>query len=610
MDYEQWTPLGRGDPLKNDPTYDYVPPVLDRVHYWIDPASRKPDASLPGETHKTEILVLGVSSKKPSTSTSVIADSRRDTYDPFLKFVEGPKFGMQNNYQRMSRPHYSMSPSYYGSHVYSNKNKQTEYLSNKNEQRVPYTMLMPPPVPDKDPLQSEMMTYKQAFNSLTTTEYPNLRTTVKPSTNAALTSGTSSFTIQQSNLLFHSSTLGSQDEFRDKGQFGALGAPSSQVTWRTPLASPPESTKSILKNQKPQSSESYMEIQQTFLPHNSSNTKPNSVTSVLKEESHSIMHKGHVTDDDLDIQNTYVNIGKPEAQMHSPTDMEISSVSVEPPHIPLRQTPVLMRPSTSPNMMHLSTDLTQMNYKNPTSMMTKLQITPMTLQTLQTIQTMKAPPISQPPPMSFTKRPTSSLLGLLQKESTLSTTKLSLTSSAEVMSKPKPTITGMFTTPTPTITTTVTSLTTDPLFKHYKQPTEPLKGPMYLIIQGHSKVKTYGPGKQIHGIAVQESNEIPSEEKDEYTVKHLHGYNKKDGNEGRPRQGRSSKLQTLFHVVQTGLGAIDFSETAANRRKDDDVQEAQLVVRYDVSAQTDTTSERYYKGIVESGDMARNIKDD
>lgn len=34
MDFEQWTPLGRGDPLKNDPTFDYLPPVLDKVHYW------------------------------------------------------------------------------------------------------------------------------------------------------------------------------------------------------------------------------------------------------------------------------------------------------------------------------------------------------------------------------------------------------------------------------------------------------------------------------------------------------------------------------------------------------------------------------------------------
>jgi hypothetical protein len=59
--------------------------------------------------------------------------------------------------------------------------------------------------------------------------------------------------------------------------------------------------------------------------------------------------------------------------------------------------------------------------------------------------------------------------------------------------------------------TTAPSLTTDPLFSHYKQPVQPLRGPMYLIIQGHSKVKTYGANKQqnsYHGIPIQESNDI------------------------------------------------------------------------------------------------------
>lgn len=37
MDFEEWKPLGRGDPLKNDPTFDYLPPVLDRVLYWKSP---------------------------------------------------------------------------------------------------------------------------------------------------------------------------------------------------------------------------------------------------------------------------------------------------------------------------------------------------------------------------------------------------------------------------------------------------------------------------------------------------------------------------------------------------------------------------------------------
>lgn len=58
MEYNEWTPVGRGDPLKNDPTYDYSPPVLDRVRYWDS-----------GKDKSSDILLLGVSSKKTPTLT-------------------------------------------------------------------------------------------------------------------------------------------------------------------------------------------------------------------------------------------------------------------------------------------------------------------------------------------------------------------------------------------------------------------------------------------------------------------------------------------------------------------------------------------------------------
>lgn len=57
MEYNEWTPVGRGDPLKNDPTYDYSPPVLDRVRYWES-----------GKDKSGDILLLGVSSKKAPLS--------------------------------------------------------------------------------------------------------------------------------------------------------------------------------------------------------------------------------------------------------------------------------------------------------------------------------------------------------------------------------------------------------------------------------------------------------------------------------------------------------------------------------------------------------------
>ncbi|XP_055548718.1 uncharacterized protein LOC129732168 [Wyeomyia smithii] len=59
MEYNEWHPVGRGDPLKNDPTYDYSPPVLERVRYWPENMANKDKNS--------DILLLGVPSKKSSS---------------------------------------------------------------------------------------------------------------------------------------------------------------------------------------------------------------------------------------------------------------------------------------------------------------------------------------------------------------------------------------------------------------------------------------------------------------------------------------------------------------------------------------------------------------
>lgn len=57
----EWRPVGHSDPLKNDPTFDYSPPVLDRVRYWADHSTATGQTN--GIKEKKEILVLGVPSK-------------------------------------------------------------------------------------------------------------------------------------------------------------------------------------------------------------------------------------------------------------------------------------------------------------------------------------------------------------------------------------------------------------------------------------------------------------------------------------------------------------------------------------------------------------------
>lgn len=133
MEYDEWTPLGRGDPLKNDPTYDYVPPVLDRVHYWVDPAARTPDPPLSTSSPPSSVVVLGSSNAKkttpkPDTRKTPHADSRRDYYDPLVHFIDGPKFSSGGG---RIRPQYIPV--------------QNNYYSFRPPQRPPYTMLVPPP---------------------------------------------------------------------------------------------------------------------------------------------------------------------------------------------------------------------------------------------------------------------------------------------------------------------------------------------------------------------------------------------------------------------------------------------------------------------------------
>jgi hypothetical protein len=84
----EWTPVGRGDPLK-DPTFDYMPPMLDRVRYWGEGSSSK---------NKNDILLLGVPSKKQHA-----AKKEKFTYGPIKRtYYSGP-----NPYQsHFSSPHH------------------------------------------------------------------------------------------------------------------------------------------------------------------------------------------------------------------------------------------------------------------------------------------------------------------------------------------------------------------------------------------------------------------------------------------------------------------------------------------------------------------------
>uniref|UniRef100_A0A182PCX9 Uncharacterized protein n=1 Tax=Anopheles epiroticus TaxID=199890 RepID=A0A182PCX9_9DIPT len=100
LEYNEWLPVGRGDPLKNDPTYDYSPPVLDRVRYWSDSAKEK--------TSGNDILLLGVPSKK---TVGVSKDWN--------------SIPLRRNYYSPGHQHHAVAAS---------------------QNQLPHTVLMPPPL--------------------------------------------------------------------------------------------------------------------------------------------------------------------------------------------------------------------------------------------------------------------------------------------------------------------------------------------------------------------------------------------------------------------------------------------------------------------------------
>ncbi|KYN35922.1 hypothetical protein ALC56_09713 [Trachymyrmex septentrionalis] len=153
MDYDEWTPLGRGDPLKNNPTFDYVPPVLDKVQYWLDSQQHTTEPST-----KRDILVLGVTAKKTSPKIP----------EQFLKFVDGPKFTRTGSQDSISyRNDFTGSTGAEPPKIVRTTNFRNGLIDYRNQNRLqslpasyypspyysqkikPYTMMMPPPMVQK-----------------------------------------------------------------------------------------------------------------------------------------------------------------------------------------------------------------------------------------------------------------------------------------------------------------------------------------------------------------------------------------------------------------------------------------------------------------------------
>ncbi|XP_069682958.1 uncharacterized protein [Periplaneta americana] len=439
MEYDEWTPLGRGDPLKNDPTYDYVPPVLERVHYWIEPSSRTPDPPIPTLGHASkEPEISRLSQKRPTEEThkdseNSSADSRRDIYDPFfLKFVDGPKFSstQHRNHQHYYHHHYGRRPS---STVSQQSNSPSSIQRTHH-----YLPSFPPYHSYQHKNQQKQRPYENhALSDRQHTKY-NQRTTIESSNSSSVSQSerlrpTMEAPMFQTELHHHHN----EQEQQPRPPYTMLVPPPLQI---------PNSFTSMSDTLKP--NQVAEQIKMTTQP-------------PVSLEQANLVYQQTSTTPTLDWK---------EGKTQLATIAAASSQVTWKAPLPTKHDKYHYQAPYSATTIH--------SYRNPSLLYSpNVEVLPST-----ELQFSDNNNINYP--------------------------------AANNKTQPQQWSTNMMVTTMPPSTlamTTASSLTTDPLFSHYKQPAEPLRGPMYLIIQGHSKVKTYGANKHqnsYHGIPIQESNDI------------------------------------------------------------------------------------------------------
>ncbi|GLH15988.1 Uncharacterized protein GBIM_20374 [Gryllus bimaculatus] len=403
MDYDEWTPLGRRDPLKNDPTYDYVPPVLERVHYWIEPSSRTPDPP----TLSAQRAEQSPAPRPPNSPTPEAEAAPPDAHDPFLQFVDGPKFASTHQHQFYTAHHHHRPHQHQHPHPH------------------PYPM----PLLEGTAIQQKLSPADNSYNNSNGYRQQS----------ASINQLSPSMGVQIYISSEETSTTTAKNMFATNLKDPVR--PQQQRPPYTMLIPPPllPNIYSVSEYQSTADDHSTILPLQMYTPGTS--TQP----SITQEEANLVFH---ATMADWKTDKTQL------ATVAENNDLTLTT------SIPVNEVKNPKTPFFTENQVFTNADKTDHDAN-----------------------------------IGF-------LHSLLQNEMVPS----------QQDQHYDHLNTALATTATSTEKTSTSSLlTTDPLFSHYKQPAEPLRGPMYLIIQGHSKVKTYGANKQhssFHGIPIQVSNEI------------------------------------------------------------------------------------------------------
>ncbi|EDW77317.2 uncharacterized protein Dwil_GK18238 [Drosophila willistoni] len=398
----EWRPLGHGDPLQKDPTYDYSPPALERVRYWAEnngsgqsnPEARKkelPPEVLRNKT-KSEILLLGVASERErATRTGQHQHQHQSKYPPI---------------------------------------RRSYYAPQQQQQYMPHTHLMPPP-----PMAMMMKGMEYRTGSASPSPYHISMSHISSSSKQPMSS-TSTATHH-----YYSSP--------------------STSNWMTPhrMTYSPDAY-----NQESMQHFSYSRPQT-----NSVSYSPNSLQTHHSKPVSSVHRKPWLHEL---LQKELV---KPKVKPTMPATKYLMGTTKP---FTMAYTPVSFVPGpptiAGPTVVSPSENQVSSEFR-PVMLSTMITATPTTTTTTTTTSTT---------PMPIYQRPTTVPNSMATASYTGYTgTRLLIPQTSNLAQRP--TVATAF-------DSDAASQTTDSLFSHYKQPQKAVLGPAYLIIEGHSKVKTYG----------------------------------------------------------------------------------------------------------------------
>ncbi|XP_037708546.1 mucin-2 [Drosophila subpulchrella] len=444
----EWRPLGHGDPLQKDPTYDYSPPALERVRYWAEnnstgqsnPEARKkelPPEVLRNKT-KSEVLLLGVASERVRVPHS-------HSYPPVgLTHNQQHQQQQQAKYAAIRRSYYAPTQQQHG--------PQTQHMPShfNAQQHMPPTHLMPPPMMMiKSSGAPPHLEYRHSMMATgAPTSYMSLNHMSSPTPKSPMTSS-----VIYHQPMGHHTSLSSSTPWM-------TSMPPHRLSYSDPHLQESMHTYSFSRPHHHQ--QSMMSYSPNSLPGLQSGSK----TGLRKPWLHELLQKEVVVTSKPKVKPTMpatkylMGTSKPHHPL-PPMGMGISST--RPPFTYAPVTFVPGPPTIAVPTVATRQELQPEIYISPTPQTSNPGFRPMLMTSTTTVGTT---PSTTTPIYHRTSTTTTSNRLLIPQTSNLAQR--------------------------PTVAPAPSEPTTDSLFSHYKQPPKPLMGPMYLIIEGHSKVKTYG----------------------------------------------------------------------------------------------------------------------